>query len=155
MKILLRKLGLILPIFILISHTAFADMIAVNPFADPIVKFVLLLLISVVEIIIIKFGLKISFWKSVWTVLIANIVTAIVGVVFLKDFLVDFHTSKITLELFLQVIVIFIATFLMELGILRGLIKEPPFKKLLLFVFLANLATYLILILIINIPYIL
>lgn len=152
------KLG-VLPLFLLGSHTAYADMAAINPIWHPVSNFVLLMIISLAEIFIIKFGLKISFWKSAWTVFIANVLTAIIGVVFFESFLREFHTygnyflGVVSLGLFLKIILIFIASFLIEAGVLGAFIKDCPFKKILWYSFWANLLSYIILIIIINIPH--
>jgi len=156
MKKNLSKLLLLFPLLFLTSQTAFADMaMTYHPLERPIFNIVLLLVISLVEVLFIKFGLKIKFWKSLWTLIVANLVTAIIGVMFFEEFLTDFHSHLINLSLFLQVFVIFLATWLIESGILGLLIKGVNFRRLFFWAFFANLASYLILILIINIPYIL
>ena len=155
MKINFLKFFLILPMFLVMSQTVFANVAAPNPAHIFIFDAVFVMGISLVEFLIIKFGLKTTSWKAIFAVFIANVLTSIVGFLFFEEFLLDFHSSALNFDIFVYVLFIFGITLLMESSILGLFLKKIPFRRVFRYSFFANLLTYLILILIINIPYIL
>jgi len=143
--------------FLLTPGVAHANMVvsAFSVFTGNILSILFAtIIVTIVEFLIIKFGLKISFWKSLYSVFLANLFTSIFGWLLLRRTIDSFYLENLNLYLVFLMIVIFVGNLLMEIGVIEFFTKLQ-FRQILLYAFIANLVTYLGIIIIVNIPHIL
>lgn len=153
MKKILQSLLFVIPLFFLATNVAFADILVFGPIWGGIqYNTIALISVSLIEAFFIFWLLKVDFKKSIKGSFIANISTTLVGVFLSEFFLGSLHailhspSDKHFLASVIVLIIIFILNLLIESIILRIYLKLS-FWKILLISFVANLVTYLALIL--------